>query len=71
MALKRRKPSAGLSKEEKSKVVKQARKGADIGKKSKKFSEVAEKAAKRYGSKEKGEAVAGAAMWKSLKRRKK
>lgn len=58
------KPSAGMSKKEKSTVVKKAKAGKDIGKKGKGFEKVASKAAKQYGSKEKGEKVAAAAMWK-------
>lgn len=63
-----KKPSAGLSKEKKSDVVKTAKKGDDIGKPGKGFEKVADKAAKEYGSKEKGEKVAAAAMWKNIKR---
>lgn len=55
-------PSAGLSKEEKSKIVKRAKKGEDIGKKGKGFEKV-KKAAKKSGAKD-PEAVAAAAMWK-------
>jgi len=62
------KPSAGLSKKEKSDVVKKAKAGKDIGKKGKGFEKVADKAAEKYGSKEKGEKVAAAAMWKNIKR---
>lgn len=62
------KPSAGLSKEKKSEVVKAAKKGEDIGKKGKGFKDVAAKATKEYGSKEKGEKVAATAMWKNIKR---
>lgn len=61
----KKKPSAGMTKKEKSSVTKQARAGKDIGKPGKKFGEVASKAAKQYGSKEKGEKVAAAAMWKA------
>lgn len=61
-------PSAGLSKEKKSEVVKKAKKGEDIGKKGKGFEKVAKKAAEKYDSKEKGEKVAAAAMWKNVKR---
>jgi hypothetical protein len=61
-------PSAGLSKEKKSEVVKKAKKGGDIGKKGKGFEKLATKATKEYGSKEKGEKVAAAAMWKNIKR---
>ena len=62
------KPSAGLSKKKKSEVAEKARKGKDIGKKGKGFEKVAKKAAKKYGSKEAGERVAAAAMWKNIKR---
>lgn len=62
------KPSSGLSKEKKSSVAKKAHAGKDIGKKGKGFDAIASKAAKKYGSKEKGEKVAAAAMWKNIKR---
>lgn len=61
-------PSSGLSKEKKSAMVKKAKKGKDMGKKGKGFEKVAAKAAEKYGSKEKGEKVAAAAMWKNAKR---
>ena len=61
------KPSAGLSKEKKSATVKKAKAGGDIGKPGKNFGKVAAKAAEKYGSKEKGEKVAAAAMWKNIK----
>ena len=64
----KKKPSAGLSKKEKSKIAKKAREGGDIGKKGKGFDAVAAKAAKRYGSEEAGKRVAAAAMWKNAKR---
>jgi len=67
-ALEEEKPSAGLSKKKKSKIAKKASAGEDIGKKGKGFDKVAAKAAKRYGSKEAGEKVAAAAMWKNVKR---
>lgn len=60
------KPSAELSKEKKSEVVKKAKKGGDIGKKGKGFEKLADKAAKKYGSKESGKKVAAAAMWKNI-----
>lgn len=60
-------PSEDISDEKKSEVVKKAKKGKDIGKKGKNFEKVAEKAAKKYGSKEAGERVAAAAMWKKIK----
>ena len=59
-----KKPSEGMTKKEKSAVVKKAKAGDDIGKKGKGFEKVAKKAAEKYGSKEKGEKVAAAAMWK-------
>lgn len=66
--VKEEKPSAGLSKEKKSEIVKSAKKGEDIGKPGKGFGDVAKSAAKQYGSKESGEKVAAAAMWKNVKR---
>ena len=59
-----KKPSAGLSKKEKSDVVKKAKAGKDIGKKGKGF----EKIAKAAGGGEKGQKIAAAAMWKNIKR---
>lgn len=56
------KPSAGMSKAEKSAVVKKAKAGGDIGKPGKGFEKV-EKAAKKGGAKD-PKAVAAAAMWK-------
>lgn len=63
---KKTKPSAGLTKKEKSTVVKKAKKGEDIGKKGKAFKDIVAKA-KEWGAKD-PEAVAGAAMWKNIKR---
>ena len=63
---KKKKPSAGLTAKEKSKVVKKAKKGGDIGKKGKGFEDVVAKA-KEWGA-ENPEAVAAASMWKSIKR---
>ena len=65
--MKEEKPSAGLTKKEKSDVVKKAKKGEDIGKKGKGFEKVSKKASKEYGSAEIGKKVAAAAMWKNLK----
>jgi sialic acid synthase SpsE len=59
-----KKPSAGLSKEKKSDIVKKAKAGKDIGKKGKGF----EKIVKAAGGGEKGEKIAAAAMWKNAKR---
>ena len=60
------KPSAGLSKEKKSSVVKAAKAGKDIGKPGKNFDKVAA-AAKKGGAKD-PKAVAAAAMWKNVKK---
>ena len=60
------KPSSGLSKEKKSEIVKKAKKGEDIGKKGKGFEKIVSKA-KANGAKN-PEAVAGAVMWKNVKR---
>ena len=57
------KPSAGLSKDKKSAVVKDAKAGKDIGKPGKGF----DKLAKKAGGGEKGEKIAAAAMWKNMK----
>jgi hypothetical protein len=57
------KPSAGLSKEKKSAVVKDAKAGKDIGKPGKSFKDIA----KKSGGGEKGEKIAAAAMWKNMK----
>ena len=59
------KPSAGMTKKEKSTVAKKAAAGKDIGKKGKGFEKVAKAAEKQYGSKEAGQKVAAAAMWKA------
>ena len=53
------------SAKERSALAKKARAGKDIGKPGKGFEKVAEKAAKQYGSKEAGERVAAAAMFKA------
>lgn len=56
---------AEMSAEGRSNLVKRAKKGEDIGKPGKKFKEVAASAAKKYGSKEAGERVAAAALWRN------
>jgi hypothetical protein len=66
---KKKKPSSGLTKKEKSAVAKKARAGKDIGKKGKGFEKVAKKAAKEYGSEKIGKKVAAASMWKNIKRK--
>jgi len=48
----KKKPSAGLTKKQKSTIAKKAAAGKDIGKKGKGFEMIAKKAAKKYGSKE-------------------
>lgn len=58
-------PSAGLSKAEKSSIVKKAKAGEDLGKKGHGFEKVEKAAEKKYGSKEAGEKVAAATMWKN------
>jgi hypothetical protein len=63
-----KKPSAGLSKAKKSALVKKAKAGKDIGKKGPGFAKVEKAAEKKYGSKEAGQKVAAAAMWKNVKR---
>ncbi len=63
---KKKKPSAGLTKKEKSDVVKKAKAGKDIGKKGKGFKDVEAKA-KKAGA-EDPKAVAASAMWKNIKR---
>ena len=65
----KKKPSAGLTKKEKSETVKKAKKGEDIGKAGKNFDKVA-KAAEKGGAKD-GKAVAAAAMWKNKAKAKK
>ena len=61
-------PSAGMTKKEKSAVVKKAKAGKDIGKPGKGFEKV-EKAAAKGGAKD-PKAVAGAAMWKGQVKKK-
>ena len=55
------KPSAGMTKKEKSETVKDAKAGKDIGKPGKSF----DKVAKAAGGGEKGKKIAAAAMWKN------
>lgn len=62
---KKKKPSAGMTKKEKSAVSKKAHAGGDIGKPGKGFEKVAKAAEKQYGSKEAGQRVAAASMWKN------
>jgi cell division septum initiation protein DivIVA len=62
----KKKPSTGMTKKAKSTVVKKARAGEDIGKAGKGFEKVAAAGVKQYGSKEAGQKVAAASMWKGL-----
>lgn len=57
------KPSQGTTKTQRSKVVKAAKAGKDIGKKGKMFSKIADE----IGG-EKGKKIAAAAMWKNIKK---
>jgi hypothetical protein len=59
---KKKKPSAGLTKKQKSSIVKQAQKGKDFGKKGPGFQAIVKKA-KASGAKD-PEAIAGAQFWK-------
>jgi hypothetical protein len=52
-----------MNKAQRSAIVKKAVAGKDIGKKGKNFEKIAEKAAKKYGSKEAGKRVAGAILF--------
>jgi hypothetical protein len=58
-----------MNKSQRSAIVKKAVAGKDIGKKGKNFEKIAEKAAKKYGSKEAGNRVAGAIMFGKVKRK--
>lgn len=58
------------TKEQRSAIAKKAVAGKDVGKPGKMFEKIAEKAAKKYGSKETGKRVAGAAMYKNLTKKK-
>ncbi len=70
-AKKSKKPSAGMTDNEKSEAVKSAKKGTDFGKKNVPgktgFNTVEENAEKEYGSKAVAQKVAGAAFWKMKK----
>jgi hypothetical protein len=65
--LEEKKPSAGLTKKQKSSIEKKAHKGKNVGHGG--FDKLAKKAAKEYGSKEAGKRVAAAAMWKGIHRK--
>lgn len=62
----KRRPSEGLTKKEKSDVVKRAKSGKDIGRRGKNFDKVVDKAKKQYGSEEIAKKVAASSMWKNL-----
>jgi len=63
-------PSKGMSKKEKSELVKKAKKGEDIGKPGKRFKKVAAKAGDFYKDPEAGQRVAAASMWKQQAKKK-
>jgi hypothetical protein len=67
----KKKPSAGMTKKAKSALSKKAHAGGDIGKKGPGFEKVAKAAEKQYGSKEAGQRVAAAAMWKNAAKKSK
>ena len=56
------KPSAGLSKKQKSTIVKKAKAGKDLGKPGKNFDKIAAAA----GGGEKGKKIAGAQFWRQM-----
>lgn len=56
-----------LSSQQKSNIVKQAHQGKDFGSPGKNFKKIANKAAKKYGSKEAGNRVAGAIFWNKMR----
>ena len=58
------------TKEQRSKLAKEARTGKDMGKKGPGFKKVEESAMKQYGSKETAKKVAGAAFWKNMTKKK-
>lgn len=66
----KKRPSAGLTKAERSKIAKKAKAGHKFGKKTS-FKDVERKALKTYGSKKKAKKVAGAVFWKAQARKKK
>ncbi len=67
--MKRKRPSSGLTKAERSKIAKKARAGHKFGKKTT-FKDVEHKALKTYGSKKKAKAVAGSVFWKAQAKKK-
>jgi hypothetical protein len=65
----KRRPSAGLTKAERSKIVKRAKAGKQFSKTTK-FKDVERKAIRTYGNKKKAKAVAGSVFWKAQARKK-
>ena len=61
-------PGKKVPAEKKTEYVKRAKKGEDMGEPGKNFEKIAAKAAKKYGSKEAGKRVAGAAFWKKAEK---
>jgi hypothetical protein len=72
MAKKKKRPSSGLNKAERTAIAKKARAGKKFGKKTS-FKDIEKKAMKTYGNKATAKKVAGAVFWKSqaAKKRKK
>jgi phage gp29-like protein len=66
---KMKKPSSGLTRTERSKIVKQAKRGKKFGKKTS-FKDVEKKAMETYGSKKIAKKVAGSVFWKAQARKK-
>jgi phage gp29-like protein len=62
--MKRSRPSAGLTKAERSEIARKARAGHMFGKKTT-FKDVERKAYKQYGSEKKAKAVAGTVFWRA------
>lgn len=67
--MKAKRPSAGLTKAERSAIVRKARAGKKFGK-NVTFEQIERKALKTYGSKKKAKAVAGSVFWKAQAQKK-
>ena len=64
--MEKKRPSAGLSKKERSRIVKAAKAGKDLGKPGKNFKKVYKAALKQYGDEDVAQRVAAAAMWRAI-----
>ena len=64
--MEKKRPSAGLSKKERSRIVKAAKAGKDLGKPGKNFKKVYKAALKQYGDEDVAQRVAAAAMWRAM-----